>query len=182
MSTEREVTDLNANRTVKTTEEIKAESRAEHKAKLAQILDRGMVQDRLHVELPVDMYGEWVPDDPLEVHRMQLMGFVIDTEYAVKRGLHSVGGTEARIADVVFMVTQRETKELIDEIRAEQYEAAHGKKSGEIKKGQIEEKAFASSVDAGTGGVIPVIEESQERAAKKADIVAALGATQPAIK
>src|SRR5690242_7548495 len=43
--------------------------RAERKARLATILDRGFVQDRLTVELPPDVHGEWVRNDPLEIQR-----------------------------------------------------------------------------------------------------------------
>jgi len=134
------------------------DERAQEKARLLRVLSRGMVQDTLNVELPADVYGEWVPKDPLEIYRMEAMGFKRDTEYASKMRLHSDGTDNNVVGDVIFMTCSKQTKEIIDEIRREQYIAAHGKPqkvSHEVK----EEKEFSASTDlpvASEGSTIPV--------------------------
>jgi hypothetical protein len=123
--------------------ELKArqEKRAAAKAKLVTVLDRGVTGDRIQVELPADKYGEWVPNDKMEIYRMEAMGFHVDTEYASKRALHDKGGDGTSIiADTIFMVCEKETKELIQEIERERYEAANSPRGGRQK----EERDFAN--------------------------------------
>src|SRR5512134_1033127 len=92
----------------KTAEEAK-KLRAEKKARFARVLDRGFSVDRLTVELPPDLYGEWIPTD--QVDRAELLGFRDGAEYANKRQLHAGADGKARVADVVFMVQDREEHE-----------------------------------------------------------------------
>jgi hypothetical protein len=123
--------------------ELKArqERRADLKAKAVRVLDRGVTGDRQQVELPDDKYGEWVPDDKMEIFRMEALGFHVDKEYASKRALHDAGGDgTSKIADTIFMVCDREMKEVIDEIERERYEAANSPRGGKQK----EERDFAS--------------------------------------
>lgn len=139
--------------------------RAKRKAKLVSILDRGIVADRLKVDLPSDKYGEWVADDPVEIARMEAMGFRRDTEYSTARSLHSTGTKEGKVGDVIFMVCEKETKEIIDEIRREQYNRRHG-------KGKTREESEASSKINREG--LATFTESKEHVARKADIESAL--------
>src|SRR5213080_119423 len=81
---------------VKKTEEELAKLKREKKAKFARVLKRGFAVDRLTVDLPPDIHGEWVPED--QVDRAKLLGFEIDTEYAKQRQLHPAGDGSARIA------------------------------------------------------------------------------------
>lgn len=136
--------------------------RAGKKARLATVLDRGMTADRLNVELPPNLYGEWIPADDNEIVRMQGMGFALDHEYAPKRALHGGGTGESRVGDVVFMTCPRETKELIDEIRHEKYIETHGR-PGDVVKNQREEKELAASMK-GTEGITGVTESSTAHA------------------
>lgn len=119
--------------------------RTEKKARLASVLERGLTSDRLNVSLPDNLYGEWCPNDQMEIARYETMGFEIDTKYAPKRALHGSGSGEARVGDVVFMTTNRETHELIEEIRREQFEAQHGKPNSKIQREEREFKAGASA-------------------------------------
>lgn len=109
--------------------------RKELKSRLVTVLDRGLTGDRLHVELPPDVYGEWVPNDKMEIYRMQSMGYSIDKIYASKRALHS-DGTEGTsiVADAIFMTCPMENKELIDEIKIEQYNTANSPRGGKQKE------------------------------------------------
>lgn len=101
-------------------------TREERKARIAAVLDRGITNDRLKVDLPEHLHGEWINRDPAEIMRMQALGFEIDTQYAPKRALHNVGDSSAVIGDVVFMTCSKEVKELIDEVAKEQFLITNG--------------------------------------------------------
>lgn len=148
--------------------------RAEKKARLARILDRGMVADRLSVELPPDKHGEWIPNDKSEIYRMQTLGFWVDKEYATKRALHDQGDGASVVGDAIFMVCEKENKEILDEIRRENYEAINGK-PGTVRGSQREEKDAAANLRK-IG--MPVVEESRERQARKQELAAVLKANQ----
>lgn len=107
----------------------------EKKARIASILERGFVGDRLEVPLPGNLYGEWVSKDPMNVSRMQALGFQLDTEFAVNRALHNTGVGQVDVGDVVFMTTTRENKELIDEVQRDLFERNNNPK----RKNQKEE-------------------------------------------
>lgn len=144
-------------------------TKAEKKARLAQVLERGLTIDRLSVDLPPNLYGEWVPNDESEIARMQTMGFVMDTEYAPKRALHGSGTGEARVGDVVFMVTSAETKQLIDEIRQEKFIETHGRPNRDKRTAkQKEESEFQ------TGSPLPTINESASSSVAGQEIAAQL--------
>ena len=145
-------------------------TRNEKKAKLARVLERGVVVDRLNVDLPPELYGEWVSDDPVSIASMEALGFYKDTNYATKNSLHSTGTQEGRVGDTIFMVCDREVKEIIDEIRRDQFERTHGRTR------QREDKEGVSLVEKSG---LPTFTESKEHVAKKADIEAALKATIP---
>lgn len=177
MSEEREVHNPATGATTTLSEAVKSDPaelkriRAEKKAKIMRILERGQVVDRLQVELPDNLYGEWIPDDKQEIARMQLLGFEVDNKYAVERALHEKGDGRSVIGDTVFMVTDKETKEIIDEIRRDQYEIRNGK-PGAALKSQGEEKEFAAQ--ARPLGIGPIVEESNTRQVRKEQIEAAL--------
>ena len=180
MSTEREVTIPSGGTTTMSEaiaqdpEELK-KIRADKKTRFARILERGMVADRLAVELPGNLYGEWVANDKSEIYRMQLLGFKIDDTYAVDRALHDKGDGQSVVGDTVFMVCAREDREIMEEIRREKYQALNGK-PGTVTKAQGEEKEFTGSTK--TLGIGPVVEESTSRQVRKADLEAALAQTQ----
>lgn len=151
---------------------LAAEKRAKKKARLATVLDRGVLNDRFKVNLPPHLHGEWIRNDPLAIDEMRLLGFTVDTEYATNRQIHSDGSPANIIGDVIHMVCLKEDKELIDEIRAERQAREHGG----FGKGIIgkEEQEFREKTLKDTGGIIPTFTESSARAIKKADIEAAL--------
>lgn len=176
MSEERETVIVRTDVKAETLDKIEAktpESRAQHKARLVQVLERGVVHDRLKVELPPSVYGEWVRRDPLEINRMRMLGFDVDTEYAPKRALHSDGTGAAGVADVIFMTTSRQNKDIIDEIRQDQINRLNSKPGDNIQNAK-EEQEFAENVARATDGEIPVIIESKLREARKAEIEEAM--------
>ncbi|HEX9430476.1 MAG TPA: hypothetical protein VF944_08875 [Candidatus Bathyarchaeia archaeon] len=184
MSIERTVVDPSSGAEFPMSEAIKSDPkeiqklRAEKKAKLARILERGMIADRLTVDLPPEVHGEWVPNDKSEIYRMKMLGFKIDDEFAVKRALHDEGDGRSIVGDTVFMTCDRETKDIIDEIRRDNFERMNGK-PGATTKRQKEESEFKAQSEA-IG--MPVIEESASRAARKADLEAALQKVNEGVK
>ena len=94
---------------------IEQAERGELKAKLAAILDRGVVQDRLMVELPDDVHGEWVLNNQMEINRLKSLGFEVDTVYAPRRAIHGDGSNSGIVGDVIFMTCPKIIKEVIDE-------------------------------------------------------------------
>lgn len=143
---------------------------AEKKAVIARVLERGIIIDRATVDLPPDVYGEWVSEDPTEISRMQLLGFELDSTYAVDRATNSDGSGVAKIGDVVFMTAPMEVKEIIDAVRAEMYARANP-----TSDKQKEESDFARQADKAG---LPVIDEGNVDSAREQQIRSALAATQ----
>lgn len=104
------------------------------KHRLARVLDRGFTIDRLTVDLPKHLWGEWVPNTPSDLARANLLGFVEDKEYATRRGLHDGGDGSARVGDVTFMVQPIWMHEALEEEKARIYYETH------LKPRQKEEK------------------------------------------
>lgn len=177
--TERGVASLDGTGVV-TEEKIKEiESREQRKARKARVLERGITIDRTTVELPAHLHGEWVPAGPvgnregsIEVERARALGFEIDTQYATKRTLHSDGSSAPMVGDCIFMIIPKEEKELIDEVRNEQYERQHGKPGAPVHA-QTEEKDYRAKMEI-SGMPTPIIEESTTRMLHKAELEVAL--------
>jgi hypothetical protein len=136
-------------------------TRAQKKARLIQVLDRGVTHDRLKVDLPPDVYGEWVPNDTTEIAYKESLGFEMDTKYAPNRALHNRGDGKPIVGDCVFMVTSMEQHLLIEEIRREQYDKLNHK-----DKKQREERQYETLVDKQGGGVSAMHEGSVNEARK----------------
>ncbi len=143
---------------------------ADKKAIIARVLERGIIIDRATVDLPPGMYGEWVSEDPTEISRMQLLGFELDSKFAVDRATNANGTGVAKIGDVVFMTAPMEVKEIIDAVRAEQYARANP-----TSDKQKEEKDFARQADKAG---LPVIDEGNVDSAREQQIRSALAATK----
>lgn len=172
MSVEREVTDLQSGQTMSLREALEKDPeeykrlREQRKARFSRVLERGMIGDRLQVDLPPHLWGEWVPQDKQSVHEKELLGFRIDTEYATKRALHDQGDGSSVVGDCVFMVQDIEDHNLLEEIRRENFEAANGR-PGQTVRLQGEEKEFVAS--SRTLG-LPTIDESAAKVARKGEL------------
>lgn len=138
----------------------------QRKARLAEVYERGLTGDRLHVDLPPELYGEWVPRDVVSIHRKEALGFKIDTEYAPKRALHDKGDGASYVGDCVFMVCDREVRDILDELRQERYEQTHKPRDGKQK----EEREFISNA----GEFNAPTAESKARQARKEELISAL--------
>ena len=143
---------------------------AELEARLSRVLERGIIVDRTTVDLPSGVYGEWVCDEDAEIVRMQLMGFEIDKEFAVKRSSHADGtGETAKIGDIVFMTCPQRVKDTIEKVRKRMYDRANPKSGS-----QKEEKDFAQSMAGIKETHLPVTDESVQSSVGEAEIIAAL--------
>ena len=159
----------------KALERIEKAERGELKAKLAAILDRGVVQDRLVVEnVPDDLHYEWVRNDPLEIRRLEALGFKVDTEYAAKRSIHSDGSDSSIVGDVICMICPKEVHDVINEIRVEQVVRQHtGKRVGQSNVNR-EEREYLSTTDVNDQKHVVAYSGSSEKTITKDDLVATL--------
>lgn len=142
----------------------------EQRARIVEVLERGIVGKRMHVDLPPGIYGEWVHNSKEEIYRMESIGYVIDDKYATSRALHSEGDNKSIVGDVVFMVCDQDTKDLIDAARKEQFDRIHGKPGTR----KTEEKEFAAAVTAQTP--LGVMNESRETVVSGDEIKSSLNA------
>lgn len=150
----------------------KSMSKEEKRARAIRILERGIIVDRTTVEnLPPHLHGEWVSRDQMDIERKKALGFWIDKEYATKRSLHSDGTDSSVVGDTVFMVCLKEDKEIIDQVRYEQYIKMHGSPAEKKNLGVREENEFRTQAEA-LG--LPVIEESTKTQVRKDELIAAL--------
>lgn len=128
--------------------------RKEFKAKIARVVTRGYIVDRLNVELPPDVHGEWISDDPVAIAEAAALGFEIDKTYAVKNALHSNAAGEAKVGDVVFMTIPKWQKDIIEEAKKEERDRFHGVKG---KSRPAEETQYEANIAQET----PLINESK---------------------
>ena len=136
--------DVNASKAASASDQItEGEKRKALKARVAEVLDRGVIGDRLHVDVPAGMHGEWVHKD--DVTKKKALGFqVAPRDFAPDKALHDAGDNSLRVGDVVFMTCAMETKEVIDEVKKERFNAVHAPKKGGKQK---EEADFEQQVD-----------------------------------
>jgi hypothetical protein len=113
--------------------------KAEFKARVARVFERGMIVDRLYVDLPPEWHGQWSSTDPSEIARLELLGFQIDTEFAPKRKLNDKADGSAIVGDVVHMIQPKWMHEILEEKRKQIYFETH------LKKRQKEESDFVAN-------------------------------------
>lgn len=181
MSQEREVTVVNEDGTTSSISASEAQEKfkdslevsdEDFKKSLFEVLDRGWTSIRLQVDLPDDLWGEWIPKDIDSIARAQKLGFRDGSDYAAKRALHSADGL-AGVGDTVFMVTSKHRKKLINEVQLELYKRRNDPKRNR-GKGKVQEEETDASKEISDKIGLPVIEESNTEVATKSDIEAAL--------
>lgn len=140
----------------------------EQQARVARVLDRASQVDRLYVDLPADVYGEWIKDEPLALAEAERKGFVIDEVYAPKHTIHESN----RQGDVVFMTMPKALKELYDKQERANYTQTHGKKDPKtgVVKNQAEDIEFKNSPIG-----LPTIDESSSTEISGTEISTTLG-------
>ena len=114
------------------------ETKSDKVARLAYILDRGITNSRLNPDgLPGDLVGQWMPDDPTENTRMQLLGFEDGSKYVSANATHKSGTGVARVGDVRYWVIGREEHNLIEQAQQELINRKHGNKTKQIEENTI---------------------------------------------
>ncbi len=96
--------------------DAKTATRDEIKARVRGVLERGYIIEKLNVKLPDDLTGQWVVNDPVEISRMQSMGYKVDDTHATASKLHSDGTNAPIVGDVIFMTAPKVVKEVHDEV------------------------------------------------------------------
>jgi len=105
-----------------------AKERASKKAKLAQVLDRGMVSARIAVKNPdPNKHYEWPRNTETDIDRWKALGFELEHDKKasagnVKLGLHGQGDSRIVVGDAVLMSTSRENYEILEELKEERKE------------------------------------------------------------
>ena len=103
--------------------------KAELRAKMVQVLERGHLSGRLNIDDKSKHY-EWSSKDPSDVARLTAMGFkVCDNPGLKANALHNDGTSNITVGDVILMEAPLELKEMLDEVNQEIYQRRHGKKS-----------------------------------------------------
>lgn len=130
----------------------KAREIQEKKARFAQILSRGYVNDRLAVanNLPDNRVGMWIRDRPEDIERHLALGGRVETrEDAKADGLHGTGDNRVRVGDVILASMDREDFDIIQQVREEQ-------KAARRNRG---ERAYTDAASKVSG--VPVINENK---------------------
>lgn len=138
MSNEREVINL-----TKSTNPISEAERKEYEARITSVLSRGILTDKLKVELPNDMHGEWVYNDATAITNKKLIGFDIDETYAPKNALHTDASGKPIIGDTIFMTIPRWKFEIFEKARQKKYDEHHGVRAGK----SAEERNFETEAN-----------------------------------
>lgn len=90
------------------------------KGQLAQILHRGVVNDRLSIKLPPNRVGYWIRDRQEDVDRIIALGGKMESASQLgQKGLHGTGDDRIKIGDVIFMSLPRDVVDAIAEIDEE---------------------------------------------------------------
>jgi hypothetical protein len=142
----------------------------EREARMAVVLDRGLVHNRLKLDnVPADLHYEWIRNDPDEIARMKILGFWEDKNYSRGRSLHEDGTGTGIIGDTICMMTLKENKRMIDKVRLE----STSDESRDVKKSR-ELREFSGQTMRGTDGIIPTFDESKQTVIGSDDVREAL--------
>jgi len=102
-----------------------AMERAKKKAKIAQLLKRGPVNDLLVVrDLPADRRAVYARKNEQDIMKYENLGYRVETVYGKteKEGEDHAADSTRVLGDVILMTTDRENYDLILEVKAEQLE------------------------------------------------------------
>jgi hypothetical protein len=137
-------------------------TKAQLKAKMVDILDRGVTTSRLDLDVQDDIHYEWIPNNAAEKNRMRTLGFeVLSRKEHLKSGnpLHEGGADEIIVGDVIAMGCSKVRKQALDEIKSERFIAMHGKAGSNV---QAEETEFSKRMkeQLEPAGITSIVESS----------------------
>lgn len=123
------------------------EEKLQYKRRLLETADRSYLNDRLNVELPPDLHGEWVGTDDFSQYNAQQRGFIDGTEYLSKfNKIHDMADGRSIIGDVKFMVIPKWKYEAHQEVALLESARKSGLNADAVQK---MEEQFAQSVGLG---------------------------------
>ena len=99
--------------------EILAKNLQAEKARIAEVLGRGLVTDMIEVTDgdPSRRYA-WIRERDLDIKKYEALGYRVETEAG--KGAHGTGDSRRRVGDVILMSCDRDRYDLIEEVRREQ--------------------------------------------------------------
>lgn len=124
--------------------EAKAETYEEKRARIAQILERGILNEKLRAisEAAPDGYVAVFPrNTPEDIDRIRALGGRMAKREDLTRevsGLHGDGDESLRVGDVVMMLLDEDTAQIIDEVQEKNVEKklARGKREYHDRRDQ----------------------------------------------
>jgi hypothetical protein len=149
-------------------------TKAQLRAKMVEILDRGVTTSRLDLDVDDDIHYEWVPNNAVEKNRMRTYGFeVLSRSRHLKSGnpLHEGGADEIIVGDVIAMGCSKARKQVLDEIKSERFIAMHGRPGSKV---QAEETEFSEKMNQQMPDSIKGIVESSTKTIDSSQLANAL--------
>lgn len=154
-------------KTTLTDDELQAElnRRVEERKKIkaglrVNLLERSAVSSALDLSfLPANLSGQWVRNETLRINDLRALNYEIYKDSKI-RGLHDANADgSVVVGDLILMVCSKENREIIDELRKEEYNQRHGKPGD--NRPQLEEKAFIAEQQTLVGSSIGTANESR---------------------
>lgn len=118
----------------------------EYKRRLFETADRSFVNDRLNVELPEGLHGEWIGTDDFSQYHAQLKGFVDGSEFLKEFNRLHETSTGPTVGDVKFMVIPKWKYEAQQEMAAMESARRSGLNSREVEE---QYKSYAQQLQLG---------------------------------
>ena len=89
------------------------------KARIAEVLSRGIVTDMITVrDGSPDRRYAWVRENDGDIAKFNMLGYEVEKEAG--KGEHKTGDDVRRVGDVILMSCKMEQYQLIEEVRSEQ--------------------------------------------------------------
>lgn len=153
-----------------TDDELQAElnKRVAERARLksglrVNLLERSAVSSALDLSfLPKHLVGQWCRNETLRINDLRALNYEV-YKSETNRGLHDANADGSIVVgDLILMTCSRENREIIDELRKEEYNQRHGKPGD--NRPQLEEKAFLAEQNTLVGSSIGTANESRATA------------------
>lgn len=138
---------------------VDIEDKAKRKEVVAQLLTRGVVNDRLDVkrhlgrdEYDPSLHYEWIRETDQDIERARSLGFqVVTSEEDDSEDRHGRSDNLIRLGDVILMACPKAHKEIIEEVKQEKKD----------KRRDAEKRDYLNKAEKGSerGAAAPAIDE-----------------------
>lgn len=156
-----ELDDINPEPSPEEAEEI----RAQKKARIAQIMSRGILNERLQsvydAGVPESRHGKFVRDDQGSIVRYSNLGYTFEYNED-SLGEHATADNRIRVGDVVLMTISKDDHEILKEVRLDGIKKKLGASRREYKD-QVARGMDAETGVAGFDDSSTVIRESTQQ-------------------